>query len=347
LIALCLPLVNAAQLHAQGCLPIRYTSPTLGQQSSSPQAADQWQIALAYRWVHASRFYSGPVYHPEGSPVGPTWITVNTVEVSLSYAPTSRVSVSLGVPVASGMRSGLEDDSLRHDLSATGIGDLSLLGTVWLLNPPDHVRGNIAFGFGVKAPTGSSSKYNVWHTKTGVEQRPLDESIQLGDGGWGAILRTEAFRQVYSRIAAYAAASYLANPRGQIAPTFTTPYGVTAPVAVNDEYSAHAGITMDAWRRRGLSLSLGGRIDGVPVRDAIGGGDEYFRRPGYVVFAEPALAIRRSRSPVSPVGSTWSVAVPIRVDQYRHASLLDLANQKRGGGDFPDFLIFIGYAKRW
>jgi len=104
---------------------------------------------------------------------------------------------------------------------------------------------------------------------------------------------------------------------------------------------------MDAWRRRGLSLSLGGRIDGVPVRDAIGGGDEYFRRPGYVVFAEPALAIRRSRSPVSPVGSTLSVAVPIRVDQYRHASLLDLANQKRGGGDFPDFLIFIGYAKRW
>jgi hypothetical protein len=44
---------------AQGCFPIRYTSPTLGDQTSSPQGADLWQVGLAYRWLHATRFYSG------------------------------------------------------------------------------------------------------------------------------------------------------------------------------------------------------------------------------------------------------------------------------------------------
>jgi hypothetical protein len=100
-------------------------------------------------------------------------------------------------------------------------------------------------------------------------------------------------------------------------------------------------------RRRGLSLSLGGRIDGIPVRDVIGGGDESFRRPGYAVYVEPGMALRLSGSPVSPAASMFTLGVPIRVDQNRMASLLEVAHGRHGGGNFAPFLIFAGYAKRW
>jgi hypothetical protein len=334
--------------HAQGCFPIRYTSPMLGEQTSSPQGADQWQVGVNYRLLHADRFFVGREYRPDAAPGGqPSRININSIEVTLSYAPTSRFTVTAGVPFATGTHSRLQDDGLRHTLSATGFGDVNLVATAWLLNPPVHPTGNVAVGLGVKAPTGENSKSGDWHTVTGAVQRPLDPSIQLGDGGWGAIVRAEAFRQFRRQMAAYFAGAYLANPKASIDATFTTPYGVVAPVAVTDEYSAHAGLTVDASARRGLSLSLGARIDGVPVRDVVGGGDESFRRPGYAVYVEPAVALRRSRSPVSPAASNFTLGIPVRVDQNRLASALDIAHGKHGGGDFAQFLVFLGYSKRW
>jgi len=218
---------------------------------------------------------------------------------------------------------------------------------VWLLDPAYHAKGNVSVGLGVKAPTGQDAKTSDWHTPTGSVQRIVDPSIQLGDGGWGTILRAEAFRQAYRRTAVYAAGAYLANPRGHNDATMTTAYGVVAPVAVADEYSAHAGLTVDASARHGLSVSLGGRVDGIPVRDVIGGGDESFRRPGYAVYVEPAVALRRSHSPVSPAASMFTLTVPIRVDQNRMASVLEVAHGRHGGGDFAPFLVFLGYVKRW
>jgi hypothetical protein len=276
----------------------------------------------------------------------PSRININTVELGVSYSPANRVTVSLGVPVATGTHSRVQGDNLRHELSATGIGDVNLVGTMWILDPPAHPKGNVAFSLGVKAPTGQSSKQGTWNTASGSEQRPVDPSIQLGDGGWGGIVGTQAFRQVLKHTAVYAAGSYLANPRAHISATFVTAYGVIAPVAVTDEYSAHAGLTFDASPRRGLAVSLGGRIDGVPVRDLVGRGDDSFRRPGYAVYVEPALALRFSRSPLSPARSNVTVSIPIRVGQNRVRSALEIANGKAGGGDFANVLILLGYSKR-
>jgi hypothetical protein len=332
----------------QGCFPIRYTSPTLGDPIKSAQGAGLWQIGLAYRRLHADQFYIGHDYRPESVPGGlQSSVNINTVELGLSYAPTRRFAVSLGVPISTGTHAGAEDDKALHVVSATGVGDVSVVGTMWVLDPPFHAKGNIAVGLGLKAPTGQNAKSGDWHTATGSVQRAVDPSVQLGDGGWGMILRTEAFRQIYRRTAVYAAGAYLANPREHSNATFTTAYGVVAPIGVADEYSAHAGITVDASRRRGLSLSLGGRIDGIPVRDVIGGGDESFRRPGYAVYVEPGMALRLSGSPVSPAASMFTLGVPIRVDQNRMASLLEVAHGRHGGGNFAPFLIFAGYAKRW
>src|SRR5436190_21873319 len=132
LLTLAIFLAFSSQSWAQGCFPIRYTSPTLSRQTSSPQAADQWEMGIAYRFLHAERFYIGHDYHPESAPGGqPSRINISTAELSLSYAPTSRVTMTLAVPFASGTQSRLQDDKLRHQLSATGFGDVSLVGAMW------------------------------------------------------------------------------------------------------------------------------------------------------------------------------------------------------------------------
>jgi len=339
-------LVPLARSSAQGCMPIRYTSPTLGTPNLEASRAQQWQIGVDYRWVHANRFYVGRDYAPDLAPGGqPSRINVHTVDLSVSYTITRRLSATIAIPFATGTHSRLQADGNRYQFSVTGLGDVSLSVRGWLLDPANP-RGNAAIGLGIKAPTGQTDKLGTWHTASGTEPRPIDPSVQLGDGGWGAIVRGEGFRQVRSRTAVYAAGSYLINPRDHITTTFTTAFGVVAPVASTDEYSAHAGLTFDALPRRGVALSIGARMDGVPVKDLAGGADQSFRRPGYAVYVEPALAVRISRSPFSTRGSTISLSIPVRVAQNRKASLLEVANGRHGGGDFANFLVFAGLVKR-
>lgn len=312
--------------------------------------AKQWEVGFQYRFLHANRFYVGHDYHPERIPTAhhlPIRYTINTLTTRVEYALTDRLTVSLGLPVATGAESREQDDGLRHSQSADGVGDLTFVGSAWLFDPLDHGRGNVRLGFGVKAPTGNDHVNGDFFTATGVERRRVDPAIQLGDGGWGAILQFEAFQALVSRTAVYVAGSYLSNPRVHTNVVIIPPTGGTDFVSVADEYSAHAGLSYAALPTRGLSLSLGGRVDGVPVRDLIGGNDTSFRRPGYVIYAEPAISFTRARSPFSHTGSTFTLSVPIALDQNRKASTYDISHDKHGGGDFARYLVFFGYSRRF
>ncbi len=333
-------------------MPVRFTSPSLGAQGGTSLNEGQWQLALVYRYLHAHQFYVGHAFRPERAPGGglPVRISVNTVELNVSYAATHRLSLNLGIPMASGMETRAQGDNRLHTKTATGLGDVSLVGTAWLLDPQDHARGNVAIGLGVKAPTGQAARQGSFTLANGTTERFLDPSIQLGDGGWGIILQAEGFRQIFHRAAAYAAGSYLVNPRTHNSGTFVfgPAYGgLVAPIAVPDEYSAHAGVAYSAIPRVGLTMSLGGRIDGVPVHDLMGGGDDSFRRPGYVVYIEPAFTLVRARSPLTPAGTVLTLSIPVAVDQNREPSAIDVAHGQRGGGDFARFLIFLGLSKRF
>jgi hypothetical protein len=59
------------------------------------------------------------------------------------------------------------------------------------------------------------------------------------------------------------------------------------------------------------------------------------------------MAFTVSRSPLSPKGHTFTLSVPMAVDQNRKASMFDVALGRHGGGDFARFLVFLGYSKRW
>jgi hypothetical protein len=323
----------------------------LGALDNSFLRANQWRLGIQYRFLPADKFYVGHDYTPTAV-MTPHHLAIvyriHTMAARVEYGITDRFDVAIGIPLSTGRESREEDDQQRHAQAATGFGDVVLVGSAWLLNPIAHGNGNIRVGLGLKAPTGNNSVSDKYYTATDVRLRPVDPAIELGDGGWGAIAQFEAFRAIRWRVSVYAAGSYLSNPRVHTnVPIFAPMTGVTRPVSVADEYSAHAGVSYYAWSAGGLSFSLGGRIDGVPVRDLFGWNDTSFRRPGYVVYAEPTIALTMMRGPFAIRGHTFSLSVPVAVDQNRETSLLDKSLGRHGGGDFARYLVFLGYTRRF
>jgi len=67
-------------------------------------------------------------------------------------------------------------------------------------------------------PTGNYKAEDIYNYKLGTNtltrKGPVDQSIQLGDGGWGLTLELNAFRQLNNAFSAYGNAYYLINPKG-------------------------------------------------------------------------------------------------------------------------------------
>ena len=109
---------------------------------------------------------------------------------------------------------------------------------------------------------------------------------------------------------------------------------------VPDTYSGRLGAAYLLPVLQGIVVSAGGRINGVTVRDLLGGGDLYFRRPGYEVYFEPGL--------IWTLGAnSASVSVPIRVYQNKLDSLFDISQGVRRGSDFAPYLVVASFARRF
>ena len=315
-----------------------------GESQSTDLRAGEWQVAVDYRYLHADRFFVGSqqTTPPKQFFGQPLIINVHTANLNVTYAASDRISVRLTVPVSYGSQSRFYADTARHIARAGGIGDVGLVGTVWLLNPRTHTKGNLAIGAGIKFPTGNYKFAAAYFDSTGNSvQFPVDQSIELGDGGWGVILQGQAFRQVTPRAFVYFTGSNLVSPRNQtdvvrapIAP------GSAVHVSVPDVYTGRLGLSYGLLPERGLSVSLGGRVDGIPYHDLIGKSDG-FRRPGYIVFLDPAVALERG-------ASTFTVGTPIRMfARLASANLLKGPGGSIGSGDLAGVLMFVGYARRF
>jgi hypothetical protein len=273
---------------------------------------------------------------------------VTTLAFSAAYSVSDRAVLTATVPITFAQSSRFMPDTSRHENRAQGLGDVTLTGDFWLAGAPGESRGNVAVGIGVKAPTGATAR-DAWHAGNGsVTQRPVDETIQPGDGGWGVVLQVQAYRRMPSFATAYFVGRYLVSP-GTESDVPSPIAGVN--IAIPDVYSATAGMAFDVLPRAGLSVSVGARLDGVPVRDLAGTQreDSLFRRPGHVLFIDPGVAFRRGRG-------EFNVGVPVRLRQYFGQSLiqesrcalprLQCARQFRGGGGVADFLIHASYTHR-
>jgi hypothetical protein len=73
-----------------------------------------------------------------------------------AYGITGRIGVTLTLPFSYDTHSRFYADGKRHTVQASGLGDVSLGGNIWLRNPELHRDGNVSIGFGLKAPTGNN-----------------------------------------------------------------------------------------------------------------------------------------------------------------------------------------------
>ena len=324
----------------QGCEPIRFTTPVnlggIGQ--AYAQSGGQWQVGLSYRHLSADEFFVGKESSPEKGPGGaPPEFRIHTLVADIGYAFNDQFRLRLAVPFSAAQvvtHTGANGAPVEQ--TANGIGDVSFMGEGWVLKPRTHQRGNIGFGLGFKAPTGSHTIKTEVPTATGTTNIVADQTVQPGDGGWGILLGSQAFHTITERSNAYATGFYMISPKAE---SDVTRAGV--PWSVPDTYSARLGATYDVQQDWGLSLSLGGRLDGIPVHDLVGGGDDStVKRASQILYADPGLSVGRGKG-------TFTLSVPVRMWVNREQSELDQSTNTPAGGGFAKYLVFASYAWRF
>lgn len=260
----------------------------------------------------------------------------------------------------------------RYSVYAKGLGDVRISANYWLIDHAKAAKGNLMIGLGVKLNTGSTTKKDDAividsETKKVVRQtQTMDQAIQPGDGGIGISVEVQGFRQLYKGIYGFASGYYLFNPResnGSFKSAATvvrdgdenvlgtlTGYNIYASP---DQYFGRLGFMGSIGKTHNLTLSLAGRMEGIPAYDAFGGQVAY-RRPGYVVAVEPGVSYRAGKH-------SFTLLVPYNFVRNRIQSAADIANQNlqnsvitdqadkvhvQGDAAFADYSINFIYAVR-
>jgi hypothetical protein len=343
----------ATEVYAQGCVAVRSFSGTTGEVGSEAfLTKGSWLASANFRYFHSYKHFGGREEHIHRVEQGTEVINDSYfLDLSMTYGISDRLSAIFTVPVVYHERSsmyehggnpptGLGD---RHKTYAKGLGDIRLGLAYWVLDPHKHMNGNFSLGLGVKLPTGDYGAegvfYNQGPDRDLAQKLTVDQSIQPGDGGLGATFDFQGYRMLSHNLVLNGTFYYLVNPKetnGKSARNGGTEFSVP------DQYAARLGMTYISGIE-GLSFYLGARHECVPVHDLIGGSDG-FRRPGYIISAEPGINYSWNRFAVN-------VNVPIALERNRTQSYLDKqnstpTNRRHGDAAFADYLINIGFAWR-
>lgn len=299
----------------------------------------RWQISVGFRKQRSHRHFVGTEEQKQRALLGTE--VVNNIflfDVAITYAINRRFNITAAVPFQRATRRGGSSPQIFHSV---GFGDISVVGRMWLFKQPNEAGHNISIGVGVKLPTGKDNVENTVPNTNGIGTvvRVVDQSIQLGDGGWGIPLDVQAYQR-FGRTTLYASATYLLNPRDTNGVRTGRGRPSEAIMSVSDQYLARVGIARPVPHTRRFAATLGWRIEGVPVRDLIGKSNG-FRRPGYGMAIEPGLQYFRGKD-------MWSVAVPIAAGRNRKKSVSDILVGSRGGdAAFADYMILASYSHRF
>jgi len=327
----------------------------LGVQGGGYPAAGTWQVSFGWRNQTSDKHYVGTEYQENRTNEGSEVINhVNLADLTVRYQATKRIELSLGIPYFMGTRSQVARNASaaileRYQTQARGVGDVFFTGRRWMLDPDKHGGGNVLLGLGVKIPSGENNVVDTFRVFSATPPpngtvsnviRTVDQSIQPGDGGFGVLADISAFKSLANgKASLYMNAAYLSNPGGTSGVrTYRTAKGEEV-MSIADQYSVRGGISVAVPKITNLSFSAGVRWEGVPVRDLIGP-SEGFRRPGYSVGIEPALLYVRGKNAIS-------LGVPFAVYRNRLVSVADEANGTHGDAAFADYLILVGYSRRF
>lgn len=327
----------------------RQSAPVIGVQCAGSEGSGshdsgfldkgRWQLSVGFRKQRSHRHFVGTEEQRERAEQGTEVVNnIYLYDVALTYAINRRYNLTVAVPIQRATRRRGTSPQVFHSF---GIGDISVMGRMWLLKSPNENGHNISIGVGVKLPTGKSDVRDTVPAANGqgTVTQVVDQSIQLGDGGWGIPLDIQAYQR-FGRTTLYASGTYLLNPRDTNGVLTGRGRPSEAIMSVSDQYLARVGISRPVPHTRRFAFTIGWRIEGVPVRDLIGKSNG-FRRPGYGMAIEPGLQYFRGRD-------SWSVEVPIAAGRNRKRSVSDILVGSRGGdAAFADYMILASYSHRF
>ena len=317
----------------------RLGTPVLSALCGRRDYAKKWTLVAGYRFQPSSRHFVGTVEQKQREVLGnQIQNTYHLLDISVQRQLTKRWSANASLPIVFAYRNQLYVP--RGVFHVNGIGDMTVGVHSWLFRPPTENNGNIGLGVSLKLPTGRFNATGAALDRTGSSIiATADQSIQPGDGGTGFSVDLQAFHPGPFRTMLYFNSLYLFNPRNTNGvSSFRTRRGEEF-LSVTDQYLARGGVSTGVPRVRGLFVSFGGRIEGVPVRDAIGRSDG-FRRPGYAISADPGFMYSRW-------GYIFSCNVPFAIERNRKRSVPDYANGIHGDAAFADYSLIVGFSRRF
>ena len=339
--------ISITEVQAQGCVAIRSTGESYCSMQKKSVDSSKWTFSINNRYFNSFRHFVGTAEQKQRVQQGSQVINHSfTSDLSISRKLKNRWSLSANIPIISNTRSSLyeHDGKTRHRTSSFGIGDIRLSAAKWLFSEKN--KGNIQVALGLKLPTGDYRYQDYFYKNDSTNVLgPVDQSIQLGDGGTGITIELNSFYNFTKKLSVYSNFYYLLSPReqngvstarGGISSASTIRY-TSDVMSVPDQYMVRAGIN---YRAKSFLFSAGVRDECLPVKDLVGGSSG-FRRPGYIISVEPGVtysfkkvslyyfmpfAVKRSR--------TQSVPDKIRTD------LTGVYAQ--GDAAFADYVINVG-----
>ena len=341
--------LHYSNVFAQGCVAIRSTGGlcTMDEHPDSAVKGGAWLFNSNSRYYKSFRHFVGKQEQFQRIALGNNVINkVVTQDFTFTRLFDDRWALAVDIPGADNSRSQLNSTpGTRFSTHTFGLGDIRATGYYWLFNPAKIHNFNVQLGLGLKFATGSYNQQDYFLQANGTRLLgPVDQSIQLGDGGTGVALEINTYYNPTHNFGFYGNFFYLASPRD----VNGTPTSATAPSAtkvaitsdvesVPDQYLVRLG---GSYSIKKFDFSLGVRDDCLPVHDIVGGSDG-FRRPGYILSAEP--------------GATWRIKnlaiyafVPIAILRDRTQSVPDIRQTALTGvyahGDaaFADYVVNIG-----
>ncbi|MBL7697641.1 MAG: hypothetical protein JNK79_05765 [Chitinophagaceae bacterium] len=343
-------------VNGQGCVAIRSTGAVCTKHDPAMDAKG-WQVNTSYRYFKSFRHFVGKEEQHERIENNTQVINwQHTLNVTVQRHFNNRWSLGLDLPLISNRRSSLYEhggnnagQSARHNTNASGIGDIRITAYRWLLDPGKSMNGNIQAGLGIKLPTGDYKHEDEFVKADSKVRGPVDQSIQPGDGGTGITAELSAYYNFNRTVGVYGNFYYLANPREENGVSTarggtlsqTAILYKTTTMSVPDQYMARVGFNFSFDK---FLFSAGGRLECIPSSDLIGG-DEGFRRPGYVLSVEPGVAYSFKKF-------SAFATVPVAVERNRTKSNADKLRSAAEGIDahgdaaFADYAINIGASFR-
>ena len=333
----------------QGCVAIRSTGGicAMNEHPDSSTSSGFWLYNSNDRYYKSFRHFVGKAEQYQRLALHNNVINkVVTTDNTFTRIFNNRWSLTADIPFADNSRSQVAG-STRFATHSAGLGDISVTGLYWLFDPSKATKGNIQVGMGIKFATGNSNYQDYFlNASTGTKVlAPVDQSIQLGDGGTGVSLDINTYYNFTHSFGLYGNFFYLANPRdvngtatSTTSPASATKIAVTSDVeSVPDQYLIRIGADLAVKK---FNFSLGVRDDCLPVRDLFGNSDG-FRRPGYILSAEPGITYSFKNIAIYAY-------VPIAIIRDRTQSVPDIRQTELTGvythGDaaFADYVVNLG-----